>query len=192
MNFKLRKIILLKEEIFHENGPLQSIPRIRAAALGVVSNPYAGSYYEDLQSGMEHLKDLGLMLTDRLIDTLGGINGIDGYGKAAIAGENGELEHTALWHVPGGYAMRQRLKNSKAIVPSAMKVAGMGSSIDIPLGHTNAAYVRSHFDEYEVNVTDAPRANEIMFCLAMTKGPRINSRMGGLEADEVVGKDGLR
>ena len=160
--------------------------------MGIVSNPYAGTYHEDLQSGMEHLNNLGLLLTDRLIDSLGGTNGIDGYGKAAIAGENGELEHTALWHVPGGYAMRQKLKNSKAIVPSAMKVAGMGSTIDIPLGHTNAAYVRSHFDAYEVSVTDAPRANEIMFCLAMTKGPRINSRMGGLEANDVLGEDGLR
>ena len=89
MDFKLRKIILLKEEIFHENGPIQDTPRLRAAALGIVSNPYAGTYHEDLQSGMEHLKDLGLMLTDRLLDALGGTNGIDGYGKAAIAGENG-------------------------------------------------------------------------------------------------------
>ena len=192
MDFNIRKVILLKEEIFHENGPVQSKPRERGAAIAIVSNPYAGGYHQDLQSGMETLKELGLMLTDRLIFSLGGIEGIDGYGKAAIAGENGELEHTALWHVPGGYAMRQRLKNSKAIVPSAMKVAGMGSSIDIPLGHTNAAYVRSHFDAYEVNVTDSPRANEIMFCLAMTKGPRIHSRMGGLETNDVIGKDGLR
>ena len=106
--------------------------------------------------------------------------------------ENEELEHTSLWHVPGGYARWQILSNSKAIVPSAMKVAGMGSSIDIPLGHTNAAYVRSHFDAYEVNVTDSPRVNEIMFCLAITKGPRIHSRMGGLEVKDVKGKGGLR
>ena len=192
MDFNIRKVILLKEEIFHENGPVQTKPRERGAAIAIVSNPYAGVYHDDLQSGIETLKELGLMLTDRLIFSLGGIEGIDGYGKAAIAGENGELEHTALWHVPGGYAMRQRLKNSKAIVPSAMKVAGMGSSIDIPLGHTNAAYVRSHFDAYEVNVTDSPRANEIMFCLAMTKGPRIHSRMGGLETNDVIGEDGLR
>ena len=192
LEFKLRKLIILNEEIYHENGPVPLSPRIRGAAIGIVSNPYARSYKDDLQSGMESLKDLGLMLTDRLIASMGGIDGIDGYGKAAIAGENGELEHTALWHVPGGYAMRQRLKNSKAIVPSAMKVAGMGASIDIPLGHTNAAYVRSHFDAYEVNVTDSPRSNEIMFCLAMTKGPRIHSRMGGLEASEVKGEDGLK
>src|SRR6056300_1182992 len=192
MDFTIRKIIILKEEIFHENGPIQDKPRLRAAAIGIVSNPYAGKFHIDLQSGMENLKELGLTLTDRLINTLGGISGIDGYGKAAIVGENGELEHTALWHVPGGYAMRRRLKDCKSIVPSAMKVAGMGNSIDIPLGHTNAAYVRSHFDAYEVNVTDAPRANEIMFCLAMTKGPRIHSRMGGLEAKDVVGEDGLK
>ena len=192
LEFKIRKLIVLNEEIYHENGPIPSSTRIRGAAIAIVSNPYAGSYNSDLHEGIESLKDLGLVLTDRLIASLGGVNGIDGYGKAAIAGENGELEHTALWHVPGGYAMRLRLQNSKAIVPSAMKVAGMGSSIDIPLGHTNAAYVRSHFDAYEVNVTDSPRANEIMFCLAMTKGPRIHSRMGGLEAKEIIGKDGLR
>jgi hypothetical protein len=192
VEFNLRKVIILNEEIFHENVPVPSIPRIRGAAIAIVSNPYAGFYETNIQSHIENLKVLGLMLTDRLITSLGGVNGIDGYGKAAIAGENGELEHTALWHVPGGYAMRQRLKKSKAIVPSAMKVAGMGSSIDIPLGHVNAAYVRSHFDAYEVNVTDAPRANEIMFCLAMTKGPRIHSRVGGLEAHEVKGEDGLR
>ena len=192
MDFTIRKIIILKEEIFHVNGPIQDKPRLSAAAIAIVSNPYAGKFHIDLQSGMENLKELGLTLTDRLINTLGGISGIDGYGKAAIVGENGELEHTALWHVPGGYAMRRRLKDCKAIVPSAMKVAGMGNSIDIPLGHTNAAYVRSHFDAYEVNVTDAPRANEIMFCLAMTKGPRIHSRMGGLEAKDVVGEDGLK
>ena len=109
-----------------------------------------------------------------------------------MAGENGELEHTALCHVQGGYAIRQRLSNSKAIVPSAMKVAGMGSSIDILLVHSNAAYVRSHFDAYEVNVTDSPRANEIMFCLAMTKGPLIHNRMGGSEAKDILGEDGLR
>ena len=192
VEFKIRKLIVLNEEIFHENGPIPSSTRIRGAAIAIVSNPYAGSYNPDLHEGMESLKDLGLVLTDRLIASLGGVNGIDGYGKAAIAGENGELEHTALWHVPGGYAMRQRLQNSKAIVPSAMKVAGMGSSIDIPLGHTNAAYVRSHFDAYEVNVTDSPRSNEIMFCLAMTKGPRIHSRMGGLEVNKIIGEDGLR
>ena len=141
---------------------------------------------------MEVLKPLGLMMTDKLVDALGGIGGIDGYGKAAIAGENGELEHTALWHVPGGYSMRERLGDAKAIVPSAMKVGGVGCRIDVPLGHINAAYVRSHFDAIEVGVPDGPRANELLFALAMTRGPRIHNRMGGLTVDEVKGEDGLR
>jgi hypothetical protein len=132
------------------------------------------------------------MMTDELIDALGGLDGIDGYGKAGLAGEDGELEHTALWHVPGGYAMRERLGEAKAIVPSSMKVGGAGCAIDIPLGHINAAYVRSHFDAMEVRLADSPRRGEIMFCLAMTKGGRIHHRMGGLAVEDIKGEDGLR
>jgi hypothetical protein len=141
---------------------------------------------------MDDLKPLGLMMTDRLIEAMGGPEGIDGYGKAGLAGENGELEHTALWHVPGGYAMRARLGAAKAIVPSSMKVGGVGTRIDIPLGHINAAYVRSHFDGMEIGVPDGPRANELLFALAMSRGPRIHNRMGGLDVADVVGEDGLR
>jgi hypothetical protein len=141
---------------------------------------------------MDDLKPLGLMMTDRLIEAMGGIDGIDGYGKAGLCGEGGELEHTALWHVPGGYAMRERLGEAKAIVPSAMKVGGPGTRIDVPLGHINAAYVRSHFDAMEVGVPDGPRANELLFALAMARGPRIHNRMGGLAVAEVKGLDGLR
>lgn len=190
--FELRKTMLFIEDILHENGPVPQKPRSRAAIIALVSNPFAGGYAEDLQSAMDDLKPLGLMMTDRLIDALGGLKGIDGYGKAAVAGEAGELEHTALWHVPGGYAMRERLGEAKAIVPSAMKVGGAGCRVDVPLGHINAAYVRSHFDAMEVGVPDGPRANEILFALAMSKGPRIHSRMGGLTTEDVVGEDGLR
>lgn len=191
-DFTLRKTMIFIEDIHHENGPAPAQPRRRAAIIALVQNPFAGTYVEDLQSAMDDLKPLGLMMTDRLIEAIGGPEGIDGYGKAAIAGENGELEHTALWHVPGGYSMRERLGEAKAIVPSAMKVGGAGCRIDIPLGHINAAYVRSHFDAMEVGVTDGPRANEILLALAMSKGPRINNRMGGLTAKDVQGKDGLR
>jgi hypothetical protein len=131
-------------------------------------------------------------MTDRLVLALGGREGIDGYGKGAMVGAAGEAEHGALWHVPGGYAMRERLGESHAIVPSAMKVAAMGASLDVPLGHINAAYVRSHFDAITVTVPDAPRPDEIVFVLAMSKGPRIHSRMGGLEVWQVRGEDGLR
>ena len=191
-DFTLRKMMTFIETIHHENGPVGDQPRCRAAIVAIVANPFAGVWQEDLQSAMDDLKPLGLQMTDALIDALGGIEGIDGYGKAALAGEGGELEHTALWHVPGGYAMRERLGEAKAIVPSAMKVGGPGTPIDIPLGHINAAYVRSHFDAMEVRLPDAPRSGELMFALAMSRGPRIHHRMGGLQADEVKGEDGLR
>jgi hypothetical protein len=190
--FTLRKTMLFLEEIHHDGGTVLAQPRQRAAIIALVKNPFAGGYTEDLQSAMDDLKPLGLMMTDRLVDALGGLDGIDGYGKAGMAGERGELEHTALWHVPGGYAMRARLGEAKAIVPSAMKQGGVGTRIDVPLGHINAAYVRSHFDAMEVGVPDGPRADELLFALAMTKGPRVHHRMGGLQMEDVVGEDGLR
>ena len=191
-DFTLRKTMLFIEDIHHDTGPAPTQPRRRAAMIALVKNPFAGVHYKDLQSAMDDLKPLGLMMTDRLIEAMGGLKGIDGYGKAAMAGENGELEHTALWHVPGGYAMRARLGEAKAIVPSAMKLGGTGTRIDVPLGHINAAYVRSHFDGMEVGVPDGPRANELLLALAMTRGPRIHARMGGLLAEDVKGEDGLR
>jgi len=192
-DFPIRRIAILTEDIFHEGGPVARKPRRRAAAFGIVKNPFAGRYVEDLQPAMEDLKPLGLMLTDRLIAALGGeIAVIDGYGKGAIVGTEGEIEHGALWHVPGGYAMRERLGQAKAIVPSAMKIGGAGTTLDVPLGHTNAAYVRSHFDAIEVRAADGPRPDEILFCLAMACGPRIHNRMGGLEAKDIKVWDGQR
>ena len=191
-DFTLRKTMTFVEDIHHENGPAPGQPRRRAAIVAIVQNPFAGVYADELQSAMDDLKPLGLTMTDMLIDTMGGSAGIDGYGKAAMAGEGGELEHTALWHVPGGYAMRERLGEARAIVPSAMKVGGPGTRVDVPLGHINAAYVRSHFDAMEVGVPDAPRAGELMFALAMSRGPRIHNRMGGVASADVKGEDGLR
>jgi hypothetical protein len=191
-DFALRKTLTLIEDIHHEGGPPPALPRRRAAVLAIVANPFAGGYTAELEPAMEDLKPLGLTMTDMLIEAMGGIEGIDGYGKAALAGEGGELEHTALWHVPGGYAMRARLGAARAIVPSAMKVGAAGTRIDVPLGHINAAYVRSHFDAMEVGVPDGPRAGELLFALAMARGPRIHHRMGGLAAEDVRGEDGLR
>lgn len=191
--FTIRKISVLVEEIHHDGGPIAEKPRLRGAAMALVKNPFAGRYVEDLQPAMDALKPLGALLTDRLIAALGSdIDAIDGYGKGAIVGAAGEIEHGALWHVPGGYAMRERLGATKAIVPSAMKVGAFGSRLDVPLGHTNAAYVRSHFDAIEVSAPDGPRPDEILFVLAMACGGRIHSRMGGLEAWQVKGEDGLR
>lgn len=191
--FPIRKIAILVEDIFHDGGPEAAEPRRRGAAMALVKNPFAGRYEPELQSAMEDLKPLGRMLTDRLIAALGGdADMVDGYGKGAIVGTAGEIEHGALWHVPGGYAMRERLGASKAIVPSAMKVGAFGASLDLPLGHANAAYVRSHFDAITVTAPDGPRPDEILFCLAMCVGGRVHSRMGGLEARDVKGEDGLR
>ncbi len=190
--FPVRKISILIEDIHHDGGEPPESPRRRGAAMALVKNPFASRYEPDLESAMDDLKPLGAMLTERLINALGGPDGIDGYGKGAIVGMAGEIEHGALWHVPGGYAMRERLNATKAIVPSAMKVGAFSSSIDVPLGHTNAAYVRSHFDAFTVSMPDGPRADEILFVLVMAKGGRIHSRMGGLEVWQVKGEDGLR
>lgn len=191
-DFPIRKIVTLTEEIRHDGGPVPDQPRLRGAVVAVVKNPFAGRFEPNLQAAMDDLKSLGLAMTDRLIAALGGREGIDAYGKGAIVGAGGELEHGALWHVPGGYAMRERLGESRAIVPSAKKLGPMGASIDIPIGHINAAYVRSHFDAMEVSVPDAPKPDEIAFILVMAKGPRIHARMGGLEVHQVKGEDGLR
>ncbi len=190
-DFILRKTRTLAKEIYHENGPAPAQPCRRAAVVAIVQNPFASVYADDLQSSMDDLKPLDLTMADMLIDTMGGSADIDGYGKAAMAGEGGELEHTALWHVPGGYAMRKRLGEAKAIVPVAMKVGGPGAHIDVPLGHINAAYVRSHFDTMEVGIPDAPRVGDPMFALAMSRGPRIHHRMGGLASADVRGEDRL-
>ena len=142
---------------------------------------------------MDALKEIGLAVSRRLVDALGGDPGrIESYGKGAIVGTAGELEHAALWHVPGGYGMREVLGEAKAIVPSAVKLGAMGTRLDVPLHHINAAYVRSHFSAIEFGIPEAPRADEIVFVLAMTTGGRIHARMGGLRAEEIEGKDGLR
>lgn len=191
-DFPLRRITSQIEEIHHEGGPLATPHALRGAIIAVVGNPFAGRYEPDLQPAMEALKPLALALTDRLVAALGGREGIDAYGKGAIVGEGGESEHGALWHVAGGYGMRDRLGECRAIVPSAMKVGGIGSTLDVPLGHLNAAYVRSRFDVITVRMEDAPKAHEMALVLAMARGGRVHSRMGGLEVWQVKGEDGLR
>lgn len=191
-DFTVRKIVVVLEEIRHEGGPLVRPPPMRGAIYAICANPFNGRYEPDLQPAMEALKPLALDLTDRLVAALGGRAGIDAYGKGALVGEGGESEHGALWHVAGGYGMRDRLGECRAIVPSAMKVGGMGASLDVPLGHLNAAYVRSRFDVITLACPDGPRANEVLFALAMARGGRVHSRMGGLEIDQVKGEDGLR
>ena len=190
---ELRKRVLTLEEIFHEGGPPAATPLRRSAILAVIRNPFAGRYVEEIAGFMEDLKPLGLSMAKALVDALGGDPAaIEGYGKGAIVGAAGELEHGALWHVPGGYAMREILGGAKAIVPSTKKVGGPGTRLDIPVTHINASYVRSHFDAMEVGIADGPRADEMVMALVMTTGPRIHARVGGLKANEIGGQDGLR
>lgn len=189
----IRKIATFVEEERHEFGPPPAAPLIRGTVAVVMNNPYAGGYVEDITPLMEALKPVGKEMAARLIAAMGKRpEEIEGYGKGAIVGAAGELEHGALWHVPGGWGMREVLGHTKAIVPSSKKVGTLGTSIDIPVHHINAAYVRSHFTAIEVRLPDAPRPAELVYILAMTSGARPHARVGGLEASDIKGEDGQR
>ena len=189
----IRKSFITIEDIFHEGGPPSDVPLRRGAVSTVIENPYAGRYVEKITEFIDDLRPLGLKMANDLLAALGGdANAIEGYGKGAIVGQGGELEHGALWHAPGGYSMREILPNSKAIVPSTKKVGGPGTRLDVPVTHSNASYVRSHFDSIEVGINDAPRSNELLVVLVMTTGARIHNRAGGLAASDIKGEDGLK
>ena len=189
----IRKRLVQIEEIFHEGGAPVATPLRRGAVLAVIKNPFAGRYVDEISGFMDDLTPLGLAMAKQLLAALGGDpSSIQGYGKGAIIGSAGELEHGALWHVPGGYAMREILGDAKAIVPSAKKVGGPGARLDVPITHINASYVRSHFDAMEVGIADSPRADELLLALVMTTGSRVHARVGGLKAGDIKGEDGLR
>ncbi|KQW61740.1 amino acid synthesis family protein [Variovorax sp. Root411] len=187
----LRKRSLTIETVFHEGGPPPDKPLRIAAACAVIRNPYAGRYEPDLMPFMAELRSLGTSLAEELVATLGKDN-VEAYSKAAIVGVNGELEHGAVWHEAGGWAMRQVLGEPKAIVPAAKAVAATGYRLMVPLHYIHAAYVRSHFNTVEVGIQDAPRPDEILFALVMADGGRIHSRLGGLTKDRVSVNDGQR
>src|SRR5215469_2738801 len=183
MDILVRKYHSTVDEIFHEGGPRADKPLRRAAILAVIHNPYAGRYVADILPLMEDLNGLGVEMAGRLVALLGGDPAVvEGYGKGIVVGAAGELEHGALWHAPGGYAMRRVLGGAKAIVPSSKKVGGPGCRLDVPITHINASYVRSHFDAMEVGIADAPSADEILLALVMTTGARVHARVGGLKA----------
>jgi hypothetical protein len=193
MKIDIRKFHSTVEDIFHEGGPRSERVHKRAAVLAVIHNPFAGKYVADIMPMMEALNPLGVEMAERLVALLGGDpKAIEGYGKGAIVGAAGELEHGALWHAPGGYSMRKVLGDAKAIVSSSKKVGPVGARLDVPVTHINASYVRSHFDAMEVGISDAPRDHEMVVALVMTTGARIHARAGGLKASEIKGEDGLR
>jgi Amino acid synthesis len=190
---EIRRVFTQVEELFHEFGPPVPVPRKRGAVCAVLTNPFAGRYEPNIMPMMEALNPVGIDMTRRLLAAMRvAPEQIEGYGKGAIVGSDGEIEHGALWHVPGGYAMREVLGGAKAIVPSTKKVGVPGTRLDVPITHINASYVRSHFDAMEVYVPGAPRADELVYVLVMTCGPRVHERVGGLRAAEIKGNDGLR
>jgi hypothetical protein len=194
MSAIIRKIVTVVEEILLEAGQTIAPPTRRAAAIAVIENPFAGRYVEDLTPLIAIGEELGALLAARAVAALG-IEGAtaQSYGKAAAVGENGELEHAAaILHPKMGAPVRKVLGKGAALIPSSKKRAGMGAALDIPLGHKDAAFVRSHFDGMEVRINDAPRANEIMVAVAVTDSGRPLARVGGLTIAEIKGEDGLR
>ncbi len=219
---EVRRIFTHVEEIRHEFGPATGTPLLRGAIGIVLKNPFAGRYEADLLPMMDELQPLGVDMAERLRAAMDvPAERIEGYGKGAVVGASGELEHGALWHVPGGYAMRELLGwkgdrnayakgldqpakqattlqqsgqpgNALSIVPSTKKVGAPGTALDVPLTHINASYVRSHFDAIEVRVPGAPLHDEIVFILAMSTGARVHARMGGLAASAISQWNGLR
>ena len=211
---EVRRILTHVEDIHHEFGPPAAEPLRRGAIAIVLTNPFAGRYEPDILPMMDELQPLGIEMAQRLRAAMDvPVARISSYGKGAIVGAAGELEHGALWHVPGGYAMRELLGwkgdrnayakgqgddkkgqpgNALAIVPSTKKVGPPGATLDVPLTHINASYVRSHFDAIEVRVPGAPAPDEIVFILVMSTGARVHARVDGLKAEDIAKWDGLR
>lgn len=190
----IRKLLVVVEETLLEADQSISPPTRKAAAIAVVANPFAGRHVHDLTELVELGERLGKLLGERAVAALGIAPGaVESYGKAAIVGEDGELEHAAaILHPKLGAPLRRAVERGAALVPSAKKRGGMGCAIDVPLGHKDAAFVRSHFDAMEIRVPDAPRRNEIVVAVVVTDSGRPLPRIGGLAAHEIEGKDGLR
>ena len=188
---EIRKRSLNIETIYHEGGPVAATPLRIAAACAVIRNPYAGRYEPDLMPFMAELRSLGTTLAEELVGVLGKEK-VEVYSKAAIVGVDGELEHAAVWHEAGGWAMRAVLGEPKALVPAAKAVAATGFRLMVPLHYIHACYVRSHYNSTEIGIQDAPRPKEILFALVMGTGGRIHARLGGLTKDKVSVHDGQR
>lgn len=211
---EIRRTLTQVEEIRHEFGPVAKVPLLKGAIAVVLTNPYAGRYEPEILPMMEALQPLGVDMAHQLLKAMAvPTERIATYGKGAIVGAAGELEHGALWHVPGGYAMRELLGwtgdraayvagkveeksgqpgNALSIVPSTKKVGPPGAMLDVPLTNINASYVRGQFDAIEVRVPGAPAADEVVYILAMTTGYRVHERVGGLRAENISQWNGLR
>ena len=194
MAAKIRKLVVLVDETRVEMGKTITPPTRRAVAMAVIENPFAGRYEQNLDELMAIGEELGGLLGEKCVQALGITPAqAESYGKAAIVGEAGELEHAAaILHPKLGAPLRKAVEKGAALVPSSKKMGAVGTAIDVPLGHKDAAYVRTHFDAVEARVSDAPRANEIVVAVAVTDSGRPLPRVGGLTKDDIKGEDGLR
>lgn len=188
----VRKKLLTVETVYHEGGPVRGEPIRMGSIAAVVNNPYAGRYVEDLSELVKAATELAKELVPELLAALGGADGIQAYGKGAIVGVNGEIEHGAIWHEAGGWSMRAHLPKAKSIVPAAKVVASAGTRLVIPMHNIEAAYVRSHFSGMDVGVIDGPRPDEVLYALVMSTGGRVHERLGGLRVDQISVGDGQR
>lgn len=191
---KIRKKLLNVETVYHEGGPVAVTPLQLGVIAVVIANPFAGRYAsgEELAIFVKEARDLANAMVPELISALGGSEMIQAYGKGAIVGTNGELEHGAIWHEAGGWAMRAVLTSAKSIVPAGKFVGAAGSRLHVPLHHIEACYVRSHFNTIEVSVADGPRPDELLYALGMSTGPRVHERLGGLRVEQISVGDGQR
>jgi hypothetical protein len=190
---EIRKIVTIVEEVFADGEREVDKPIKKVAAIAVIKNPFAGKYEEVLDTLIDIGDELGKILSEKAVEALGKDSAVDSYGKAAIVGERGELEHAAaILHPKLGTPLRNAVGGGKAIIPSVKKLGRMGDEIDIPLHFKDAAFVRSHFDGMTVSVNDAPKSDEILVAIAITDGGRPHPRVGGLKKQEMKGEDGLR
>lgn len=190
---EVRKIVTIVEDIYFDGEKKAEKPVRKVAVAAVIRNPYAGMFQEDLNALIDYSEEIGKVISDRAVEALGKDRDVQSYGKAAIVGEKGELEHAAaLLHPKLGTPLRTACGGGKAIIPSVKKLGRMGDGIDIPLHFKDAAFVRSHFDGMTISVNDAPKADEILLAVAVTDGGRPHARVGGLKREEAKKEDGLR
>jgi hypothetical protein len=189
---KIRKKLLNIESIYHEGGPARTEPIKMGSIAVVINNPYAGRYVEDLSELVKDASEMAKELVPELLAALGGAEKIQAYGKGAIVGLAGELEHGAIWHEAGGWPMRANLPKAKSIVPASKVVAAAGTRLPIPMHHIEACYVRSHFTSMDVGVIDGPRPDELLYALVMATGSRVHERLGGLRQEQISVGDGQR
>jgi hypothetical protein len=187
---EVRKVVVFVESVHHDGGPRTDPPLRKAVCAAVIANPYAGKYEADLSAWMEALRPLAVGLTEQLLEALRvGPESIQAFGKGALVGVDGEHEHAAVWHAPGGHGLKSVLK-ARGFVTAGEAMGAVGAQLHIPLVYVNSPWVRSHFDSIDLTISDAPRPREIVFALAVSTGARVHARLGGLTAQQAEDGEG--